>query len=343
MNPKYFRKGTPRVKPFNAAFIFNGGGIGDYINWVPAIEWIVNENPHVNPFVIVSQPIRDVLNHHFRKEISEKRLTVLEFDENKIEKALPNETHIHFPEPGKQYANATGFHLMDIGFTYFCNFNEAPQGYNRMPTIDFGDGVNHHSPWLWPELEGGRFAVLTPGATALNRQMPAKAFNELVEYIRGLGITPVFLGREHFVDFKQHSFHKAKFNEGYDYSKGVNLLEKTSLLETVQIMRKAEFVLGLDNGLLHMASTTEVPIIFGLTITSVKHRNVRRTKGLTIHIHLTEKDLACTACQSRTRFLAGHAYKHCIYTDNLCCELIFANNSATWKAAIDHILKMKNQ
>lgn len=328
LNAKYFRPRTSHT-PVHVNYIVAGGGLGDYINHCAALEWIARECPHVMGHIFVNPPFLDVAKYIFKKYPRFKVSDLRDVDARLIEGSL-----IVNHRKSPQLIQATGAHLLDLGFMYFAQLDKPMPGYNRLPTIDY------NGPWKWPDLkEDSKYAVFTPGATADTRAMPAKHFNTLVNYTADLGITPVFLGKKEFSTTKAsiEAGYTAKFNEDNDYSRGIDLREKTSLLEAVQIMRRARFVIGIDNGLLHFAGTTETPIIFGHTVATVEHRKIRRPKGLTIDIAVDEKTLPCIGCQSRMRFIAGHKFSRCIYDDYACLELLFADDCATWKKAIDHV------
>jgi ADP-heptose:LPS heptosyltransferase len=168
--------------------------------------------------------------------------------------------------------------------------------------------------------------------------MPSYAFNGLVDYTISKGITPVFIGKRDFALKGKENNYFANVGEEMDFSKGIDFREKTTLLQAVEIIKGAKFILGIDNGLLHFAGCTETPIIFGHTITEVKHRSVRRPKGTVINLALTKESLPCSGCQSNMRNIIGHKFKNCIYDDYKCLDLLFGNEMSEWKRAIDYIL-----
>lgn len=335
-----FRKGK---RPANVIwnFVFIGGGLGDYINWCAAIYYVAKELPYVQGRLIVKEPFYSVAKHLFANKFQGWRV----IDGGRKDVKLEKNSYIYHPLVDKQLINATGAHLLDLGFMFYTGLNGAPKPeYNRLPKIDY------NRAWRWPDLQDPitgrtkRYAVFTPGATTDARAMPAKHFNELVRYTIEKGLVPVFLGKKDFVPDKEaHPNYTARFDEGYDFTGGVDLRDQTSLLEAVQIMRHAKFVLGIDNGLLHFAGTTEVPIIFGHNITTVAHRRIRRERGITIDITLDEKDLPCIGCQSKMRFIPGHSFSKCAYTDYLCLDLLFAGGGEAWKKAINAIMEVTDE
>lgn len=328
MNLNYFRPKTVWHKA-RTHFLLPSAGLGDLINWVPALEWAAKENPHLDCFFYFKNPFLEVAENIFNSTPRVKVHHVSEF-----QKVVKDGDAVLDFRNVSQYINATGAHLLDLGFMIFCCSSEPYEGYNRLPRIHYADLFTDEVIQSLP----GPYAVFTPGATTDTRAMPARAFNELVRYTHDLGITPVFLGKKQFLeDFKTEE-HFTRFNEDYDYSLGLDLRDETTLLQATEIMGQAKFVLGIDNGLLHFAGCTEVPIIFGHTITTVKQRDIRRPEGLTINISLDKKDLSCIGCQANMRFIFGHSFKKCVYDDYKCLELLFADNCATWKKAINMVL-----
>lgn len=337
LNGKYFRPQT-RHNIMVVNFFLSEGGLGDYINHVPALQWLAEQNPHVHGRVIATEPFLTVAKYFFSKYKNWKVI-------NKAfaHKLMKQGESIVDPAQYRRYISAVGAHLHDLGFMFYAGHDRPHKGYEYLPSITY------NKSWNWVELNpASDYAVFTPGATALARAMPANHFNNLVEYTIAKGVTPVFLGKADFAYQGTEGANKgyyAKFDNGYDLSKGVNLLEKTTLLEATQIMSGAKFVLGVDNGLLHFAGCTEVPVIFGHTVASVEHRILRRPKGLTIDIAIARETLPCISCQSNIRYIYGHKFSRCIYGDYKCLDILFTNDAEQWKKAIDtilHPMKIKN-
>lgn len=317
-----------KSKTMPVSFVFGTGGVGDYINWSAALLYVADKHKHVDGRIYVSELFYDVAQYlfgnfprwkvHYRKDFRKYY--------------EPNSLLAH-PKAGSQLINACGTHLMDLGFMYFCCMSPPPAEYNLLPQIKY------EGEWKWPELDPkSPYAIFTPGATTGVREMPVKGFNEIAAYAKSKGVTPVFLGKKYLSMQYEANF------AAYDYSLGIDLRERTNLLEAVQIMRGAKFVIGLDNGLLHMAGTTETPVIFGHNIASVEHRVLRRPKGLTINVKVDQSELSCIGCQSKMRFLYHQDFKKCLFEQNptrdkKCLELLHKNDSAVWKWAIDKALE----
>lgn len=101
----------------------------------------------------------------------------------------------------------------------------------------------------------------------------------------------------------------------------LDLRDQTTLLQARDICGYASCVAGVDGGTIHLAATTDVPIVYGLTTTLPIHRSiVRHGKNNWRVKHVTPKDLACAGCQSNWTLMFGHDFRHCAYGDNICVE-----------------------
>ncbi len=311
-----------------ASFIFEGGGMGDYVCWTSAIKYFADTYTHVDARIFTSELFLDVIKYVFKDKTN---WTVAH--RNDFEHLHVHGSTVAQPRRGTQLLNACGAHLMDLGANYFLCLDYLPPEYNHFVEIDY------QGEWKWPELNPKMpYAIFTPGSTTDVREMPVPAFDELVRYTIHKGITPVFLGK---CELSEN--YNAKFL-GYNFNKGVDLRERTTLLEATQIIRGAKFIVGIDNGLLHMAGTTDTPIIFGHNITAVRHRDIRRRNGLTINVTAAEKTLACIGCQSKVRFIPGHDFRRCLFRENpdlnkKCLHVLFKDNAPVWKQAIDQAIE----
>lgn len=312
--------------------VFTDGGLGDYINQMSAIEWMANENPHLTGTLFVLSPFDDVARYILRDS---PHWSITTITSNSFEVGV-GELLIN-PATFHKYSCAVGTHLLDLGFMYYANMNPPPDTYNRLP--DLSDYVSGKD-WKLPE----NYAVFTPGYTVKLRSIHPQAFNTMVKHTIAKGITPVFLGKRDFAgagQFVNKDYH-TKIDGKIDLNKGIDLRERTTLLESVEIMKNARFVCGIDNGLLHFAGCTDVPIIFGFNVTTINHRVIRRPLGTTINLTVKESSLPCIGCQSRTRFLIGHDYKNCMYNDIKCLDILYQNNAEIWIDSINEILDKGN-
>jgi ADP-heptose:LPS heptosyltransferase len=336
LDPTIFRPQTKHEK-VRVWFHLINGGIGDYINHMSAFKWLAEKNPHIIGHIVAPSQFFEIaqfiMKPYTHWQVVERSI----FNRFARKMLIPGD-EILDPSTFKKYIGAPGAHLLDLGFMLYAQLDKPPEGFNFMVDLSHYQPSHHEFEELDLHMP---YAVFTPGYTAESRVFKAEYMNKLLEYTKSKGITPVFLGKKDFANRGKEAFNKgyfARFQDDIDYSLGVDLREKTSLLDAIYIMGRAKFVIGIDNGLLNLAGTTKVPIIFGHTITQVRHRDIRRREGKTINIIVDEVTLPCSGCQSKMRYIMKHKFSKCIYGDYQCLDLLFANDCEAWKKAIDSVL-----
>lgn len=333
MNHYGWRKGTKETI-WPASFIFTGGGLGDYINQIVALEWLAETQPHIHGKVFAAEPTFSVFKYIMGKY---KHWKV--YEPSQITEKIGKEATLS-PSAYVKYIDAVGAHLMDLGFMLYAKRSTPPPNYKRLPDLS-GYKSGKFKEWGLPE----RYAVITPNYTVPTRLMRGVYINELSKYLKEKhDITPVYLGKRDFAqsgkNHKVAAYYKGFVDEAFDPNLGIDLREKTTLLEATEIMGNSMMVMGIDNGLLHYAGCTKAPIIFGHTITEVEHRSIRRPIGETINIIISREQLACSGCQSHMRLLPTHQFRQCYYGDYKCIDMLFGSNCKTWKDAIDHMVEL---
>jgi ADP-heptose:LPS heptosyltransferase len=304
--PEYFRSGT-QISPTKVALVLNAGGIGDYIHYTKAIQYAIETTPYIHGYIGTPTYFADLARlwlGHFRDRF---RIKVTDdFSKEKFLQGVP----CLVPDR-KQFANATGFHPTHLGFIYYTQRNEVPEGWGVLPPIR-GD-ERDLTRFALPE----RYAVITPNATDDTRRLEAGAIREICDHLLSVGTTPVFLGK-----YAVTATHLGVPPENLDTTGVLDLREQTDLVEAACIMARAQFVLGLDNGLLHLASCSDVPIIWIFTTVRPALRIGERPAGSRNIIITPPKELACRFCNSNMRYIMGHDFKNCLYKDNACTKLI---------------------
>ena len=104
----------------------------------------------------------------------------------------------------------------------------------------------------------------------------------------------------------------------------VDMREKTTLMELRDLLGHAAAVVGVDGGTLHLAGTTDVPIVFASGTTLPKHRYIPRHGDSTYRArYVGPRNLECTGCQSNWSLTTWHFTK-CPYTErpNACMEML---------------------
>lgn len=323
-----FRSGT-KLHPIPTDFFFTDAGLGDFICYSVAILWAAKHCPWVCGNLRVPRfliPFMErIMRRHRHWKILDGEIPYQSSNETPI--IGPNLTDEHGNNLTPQLINATGAHLVDLGFMYYCNMQKAPPE-TYYPKLEL---LPHE---LLPEVAAlkGQYVVFTPGGITSSRTVRGRHLNPLIEYVLSRGLTPVFLGK---TDFSNSII--TQFDESVNYGAGLNLIDKTNLFQAAAIMENAICVTGLDNGLLHLACCTEATVLFGYNIAGPEFREPRRKHGKLINITVPKEKLPCIHCQDNFKLLSSHSFHECFYGDTLCIDLLFENNAEKWKRAIDSV------
>lgn len=286
------------------------GGVGDDIASLPAVNFILENHPHIEIVLWVKSYFKSIA----QRTLKHPRLTIYTFDEkDKIQRDIPVKRF-----SGNPYTNLAS-HTTEQAFDILCNTRpDDVNFYNYLPINTTNISIKR---FKLPE----KYVVVPTGYTAKVREMIPEVVNGLSDYINTKGYTPVYLGRESTPETSDLSkVIKGKFSDENDYTKGINLINKTSMLEAVQILKGAKTIVGLDNGIIHLAATTDIPIVCGFTTVKPEHRAPYRhgIKGWNFYPVVPE---GCRFCQSNWTFTFFHNFTKCFYDDYVCCQNLTTN------------------
>jgi len=229
------------------------------------------------------------------------------------------------------YAHAVSnlsMHLTEHAFITLAGRTVPPEEMNYIK-LDPIDTTSFNLP--------KNYIVLTTGYTSKARAWKSESVNAVSDYIISKGFTPVYLGKGYTHAYKDEGI-KGTFEA--DYSKGINLIDKTNIFEAHAIMANSKAVLGIDNGLLHLAALSDAHIIYGFTSVIPEHRLPYRNniKGHNVQVIMpTEQELACIGCQSKMTFVSKeHDFRNCFYgPDDFKC--LDAMGSDKWIEALKKV------
>lgn len=333
-----FRPGTQMHKQ-QLSCIFINGGMGDYITWMQAIRWLASEATWITGTLVAPKYMRDFAEYFLRPFPDWKFVDHSELRHKTELDGIPFRGPVVLEQ---QALNATGAHLLTCGWVYYTNKEKAPEGWDSYPQFEQSDLDSIFARYGRGVPAYGRYAVITTGITTPSRHVPGKYWNYIIDHIREQGLTPVFLGKTVVETGNSRNIH-TDYDKEIRFDRGLDLRDKTSLLEAAAIMSRAAVVVGHDNGLLHLAGCTAVPIVFGYNLASPEHREPRRPVGRTYNVTLSPQELACINCQSNTNFVLGYNFRHCFYGDNLCIDMLFENNARRWREQIDKALAQRSE
>lgn len=268
----------------------NWGGLGDCIARAPATKTLLESYPDVQ-FRFYVQPIGlELYNHWFS---GYKNVDFI-----KDLKEAVNET-----EPGhvKSFDSTKtlglGMHLVDHGYLAILERMPLPtddKNYLSLEKIELPSPKN--------------FVVLTPNYTAGNRTLADDQWEPLIDGILARGLEVHLCGSKLGLDpLKDKSELLLKVTDMRN--------KHPSIVECAGYLANAKAVLGVDNGLIHVAACTEVPIVVAYTSQLPEYRIPIRKKGV---IEVIAATSGCNGCEVKLRFIENFNFKYC-YTKTLEC------------------------
>jgi hypothetical protein len=326
--PEYGLRPNTKLHRWVINFIFNDGGLGDFVNYSAATTWVAKNCPWVEGRLYTPRYLTPLMQDihaefsHWKCLESESAHVTMEHRTA----LLGTNIIMGGVNQLKQLLTCMGAHPIDVAYGYYTSSTPAPKDC-LLPVLDYprNDLLIDH-----------KYVVIPCGHTAIARATTGKHLNPIIKHIKSKGFLPVFLGKN---DLLMDGVKSTQFPDDILYSEGLDLRDQTSIKEAAAIMQHAEITVGLDCGLLHLAALMkDSKIIFGYNITTVEHREPRRNHGRHINIALTESELQCIACQSKLKQIAKHKFSDCLYGDSKCIEILFENESQRWTSAIDRML-----
>lgn len=292
---------------------FQNGGLGDQIARMPAALYLAREYPANTYYWWVPNylfelathivaPVTNVIVHRFSdyKVLGRPELPALHCD-NKDYTNLKAHTSIH------------AFHQMLGAEPPTLEALNYPQlRLDEMPPMNL------------PEP----YVVLTTGYTAQTRSWPATSINEVASYLKRRGLGVVWLGKR-VSELGTGAKIKGTFDEAIDYSVGIDLINRTTLLQAGAVIGKARAVVGVDNGLLHLAACTDRAIVGAFTSVDPKTRLPYRYGQMGWNYYPVTPAVACRFCQTNMQFVYDHDFRNCFYKDYKCVSEMTAQKFIT--------------
>lgn len=302
----HLRPETER-EPMELAFILSRGGLGDFIHWTTAIQYAIESNNHIRGLVATPAYFADLARHWFAPYYN--RFKVYVYNEaNLANDPVLTKMKRRFHSKFDSFTSVQ-HHLLTVGFGIYAQIDNPPKEWQRLPRIEHQAATRYVT---------GDYVVVTTEATSKVRTLPAETINKITEWLIAHDIKPVFLGKKNLTEHYKSGSSDMINTEGV-----VDLREKTELLSAAYILSQAKAVVGLDNGLLHLACCSDVPVAFAFTSVDPRHRIPPRSANAKTITITPPEDLKCRFCQSNVRFLE-HDFRNCLYGDELCCKLMTA-------------------
>lgn len=140
-----------------------------------------------------------------------------------------------------------------------------------------------------------------------SRMWPQESWNEVTKALSGCGYKVVVVGSGK--DFRSEMFYNV-----------YNMHEKFNILEIRELCKRAKAFVGMDSGMLHIAQTTEIPIVGLFTVANPKYRIFNRANKT---VALVPK-LECRFCLHEQK--PPVTFVSCKYGSNHCLHDITPND-----------------
>lgn len=187
--------------------------------------------------------------------------------------------------------------LVDDGLLTICDtlttINNKPVDRSYI-TIDAG-----LAPMITPR---GPLVAITLDSRVPVRELPVDTAKEVLAYLHSKNYETVLIGVPS----------QAELEATYD------LRGKTTLLEAQAVLNTCTALIGVDNGVMHLAGTCKTPpqIVAGYTTVAPQYREINKNGikyvAATVTPPDTEED---QFCQSKHNFLFDHDFRECLYGD----------------------------
>ena len=178
-------------------------------------------------------------------------------------------------------------------------------------------------------LKDRDYVVIAYGATTEHRRMLPEVLVELVDHFKTQHVEAVLLGkRDH-----ELSCSGVRTKPTFDaFPDGVvDLIDQTTIPEALAIIQDAQIVIGLDNGLIHLAALTDVPIVAGYTTVDPFYRLPYRHGEKGWGCFVVKPTSECKYCQTDTFATYGINFLRC---NTRTKECMYSLSPSHWLAQI---------
>lgn len=185
----------------------------------------------------------------------------------------------------------------------------------------------HWAPLTAPASIKGGYVVISSGATSDNKIFHPRIMAEVITGLKVRGYKVIIVGKstthvkaagETKVLHVRDTFERMP--QGVQ-DLCIDMRDKTTIMEARDLIGHAAAIIGVDGGMLHLAGTTNTPIVYGITSVDPDDRGITRHDKFNWKVrHTWPKDLECAGCQSHWVLVFKQDFRECAYEDNKCVE-----------------------
>jgi ADP-heptose:LPS heptosyltransferase len=310
-------------------FVMNNGALGDMISSLPAVVFARKFYvPDMKLRVWVAPWQMDLVRHllapYGEFEIMDLTAFPMKWEDRKALDIGP----VSFNGALQATFTRCRVHMVDYAFNFLVNGRPESMEQRSYPTA---------APLCNETVPGTPYVVFPVGATSDNKLFRASVYGPIMQWCfhRSYDVVVVGTKTSHTHTEIDGTLKPVVLREQTDMlpahilSRLIDMREKTTLLQLRDVLGNAAAVVGVDGGTLHLAGTTDVPIVFASGTTLPKHRYIPRHGSQTYKTrYVGPRDLECYGCQSNWPMTTLHFTK-CVYGDNACMEQLHPDDFIT--------------
>jgi ADP-heptose:LPS heptosyltransferase len=314
-----YRDGKQVISHEHQNFVLNHAALGDMISSLPAIVFARQFYVSQMKMTVWVPPWQMDLVRHLLAPYGEFEIKdFLTFPAKYEDRVKQIDGAICYNAPMFDTHTRCRVHMVDFAFNYLVNARPENMVQRSYPTAAPLGKKTLVTP--------SPYVVFPVGATSDNKLFRASVYGPIMAWCLEKGYTPVVVGTKtsHTQTEIDGVLKPVVLREQTDllpkevFDRCIDLREKTTLLELRDVLGHAAAVVGVDGGTLHLAGTTDVPIVFASGTTLPKHRYIPRHGDHTFRArYVGPRDLECYGCQSNWPMTTLHFTK-CVYDDNAC-------------------------
>ena len=304
-------------------------GLGMTVQTLPALMYLKNKRNN-DVYLKIYKKHREILKYFFDEQY-------LYYWNKKTSKG-DQETDTIFQDKKScfEYSMAMtnvppyGCHAVDYYLHLACGLIPQDNSIKNYPSfpIDQVDISKFNLP--------KKFITLGPAYTKSSCIIKPDVINNIIDYCIKKSYEVVLIGDKYEMIVDNINV-GPKVDETINVEKCINLIDKTSIGESIAVIGKSNLYVGPEGGLMHFAGLTEVPMIISHTTMHPDTRVPYRHNKLGWEVYNVTADVECRYCITnflQTRFPINIMQK-CLYDDFKCLDEITFDK---FKVHLDNIL-----
>lgn len=265
MNQPAFKLTPRRYEKEDTIFIYMGCvALGDIINTIPTIDFILKQYAKYKVDVITTYPELFQSNPRLN--------TVIKDD---YDKKRQNDLHRQYKFRFSLFppmCRATVFHAAShcIDFVSVNAIQRILPKENKVINIQgsITDKKNAENLLQAHKIDPEKAVLLHPARSWPSRTLPSKTWQEVVNGILDEGFQPVVFGKDLPSPINDPVDDKSMIH----LDNVISLTNKTSVLETIELLRLCKYLITMDTAPVHLAASTDINIIGIFTIIHPEYR-----------------------------------------------------------------------